>query len=132
MAGLSPYYIAAAGTPGSLAAMATHEALPWFNAVTTANTPWVNRVAARIALTYGTYRPVRSVHRILCPTLYCIGEQDQRLAPAKLAQTAAARTPAAEVEAYPCDHFGMYTGELWERVVADQTAFLVRHLEPAY
>ena len=57
LAGLSPYYIRAAGEPGSLAAMATHEALPWFTEVTPANTTWVNQVAARIALTYGTYRP---------------------------------------------------------------------------
>ena len=129
--GLSPFYIAAAGAPGSLAAMATHEALPWFNAVTPAKTTWVNKVAARIALAYGTYRPIKGVHRILCPTLYCIGEHDQRLAPAKLAHAAATRTPASEVKVYPCDHFGLYSGPLWERAVADQTAFLVRHLDPA-
>jgi dienelactone hydrolase len=126
--GRSPFYIAAAGEPGTWSAMATPEALPWFNEVTPTNSTWVNRVCARIALFYGTYRPIAGVRKIRCPTLYCIGEQDLHLAPQHLAHEAAARTPKAEVRTYPCGHFGLYTGPLWERAVADQTDFLVRHL----
>jgi len=128
LVGLSPFYIAAAGRPGTLSVMATPEALPWFETVTPANSSWVNRVCARIALVYGTYRPISGVHKIKCPSLYCIGEKDTHLAPAYLALEAANRTPAAEVKTYPCDHFGLYTGALWERAIADQTDFLVRHL----
>jgi len=128
LVGLSPFYIAAAGQPGSWSAMASPEALPWFDSVTPADSTWVNRICARIALHYGTYRPIAGVHKIKCPTLYCIGELDTHLAPARLAHEAASRTPRAEVETYPCGHFGLYTGSLWERAVADQTDFLVRHL----
>jgi pimeloyl-ACP methyl ester carboxylesterase len=108
--------------------MASSDAMPWFDEVTPANSTWVNQVAARIALAYGAYRPIAGVHKIRCPTLYCIGEQDRHLAPAYLAREAATRTPTAEVKTYPCSHFGLYTGPLWERAVVDQTDFLVRHL----
>jgi pimeloyl-ACP methyl ester carboxylesterase len=128
LVGLSPFYIAAAGPPGSWSAMAAPDALPWFQSVTPAGSKWANRVCARIALLYGTYRPIAGVGKIKCPTLYCIGEQDKHLAPAYLAHEAASRTPRAEVKTYPCGHFGLYTGALWERAVADQTEFLVRHL----
>jgi len=127
--GLSPFYIAAAGSPGTLSAMSTPDALSWFESVTPENSTWVNRVCARIALQYGTYRPIAGVQKIQCPTLYCIGEEDVHLAPAYLATEAARRTPHAEVKTYPCGHFGLYTGPLWERAVADQTDFLVRHLD---
>ena len=126
--GLSPFYIAAAGDPGSWSAMAAPDALPWFQSVTPEGSTWVNRVCARIALLYGTYRPIAGVRRIECPTLYCIGEHDLHLAPAHLAHTAAGRTPQAEVKTYPCGHFGLYTGPLWEEAVADQTKFLARNL----
>jgi pimeloyl-ACP methyl ester carboxylesterase len=130
LVGLSPFYIAAAGRPGSWSAMATPEALPWFESVTPARSTWVNRVCARIALAYGMYRPIAGVRKIKCPTLYCIGEEDQHLAPARLSHEAARRTPRAEVKSYPCGHFGIYTGPLWERAVADQAEFLARHLLP--
>lgn len=128
--GLSPFYIPAAGEPGTWAAMATPEATPWFESVTPAGSTWVNRVCARIALLYGTYRPITGVRRIMCPTLYCIGERDMHLAPAHLAHEAASRTPCAEVKTYPCGHFGLYTGPLWDEAVADQIDFLARHLLP--
>jgi len=128
LVGLSPFYIAAAGRPGTWSAMATPDALSWFESVTPEKSNWVNKVCARIALHYGTYRPITGVRKIQCPTLYCIGEEDVHLAPAHLAHQAAARTPRAEVKTYPCGHFGLYAGPLWERAIADQTDFLVRHL----
>jgi fermentation-respiration switch protein FrsA (DUF1100 family) len=128
LVGLPPFYIAAAGRPGSLSAMSTPDALSWFESVTPEASTWVNRVCARIALQYGMYRPIAGVRKIQCPALYCIGEEDVHLAPAHLAAEAARRTPRAEVRRYPCGHFGLYTGPLWERAVADQTAFLLSHL----
>ncbi|CAG2141549.1 Quorum-quenching protein AidA [Cupriavidus yeoncheonensis] len=130
LVGMSPFYIAATGRPGTWSAMATPEALSWFESVTPDKSTWVNQVCARIALRYGTYRPIAGVRKIQCPTLYCIGEEDVHLAPAGLAHEAASRTPRAEVKTYPCGHFGLYMGPLWERAVADQTDFLVRHLHP--
>ena len=38
------------------------------------------------------------------------------------------RAPLAEVKRYPIGHFDIYLGEWHERAVADQVAFLTRHL----
>jgi hypothetical protein len=40
----------------------------------------------------------------------------------------AAGAPRGELVRYPIAHFDIYTGEWFERAVADQTEFLVHHL----
>jgi pimeloyl-ACP methyl ester carboxylesterase len=65
--------------------------------------------------------------RIGCPVLFCLCDGDS-LAPAKRSATLAAKAPRAEIKRYPVGHFEIYIGEPFERAVADQTEFLVRHL----
>ncbi len=48
--------------------------------------------------------------------------------PAWPAAKAGERAPLGEVRHYDCGHFDVYTGDDFERVVADQVAFLERHL----
>jgi dienelactone hydrolase len=127
--GREPYRIPAAGPPGSLAVMATADAVAGFARVTPPASTWRNDVCARIVLSIGTYRPGRDSGKIPCPVLYTVAEQD-RLTPARFAHDAARHAPRAEVNVYPCGHFDVYVPPLWETVVADQTAFLVRHLKP--
>ena len=129
LVGLEPYRVPAVGAPGTLAALATPDAVPGFANMTPPDSTWRNEVCARIFLSAGTYRPGLSASRICCPILYTIGEQDL-VTPASLAHAAARRAPRAEVRSYPCGHFDVYVGSLWEKVVADQTEFLVRHLKP--
>jgi hypothetical protein len=51
------------------------------------------------------------------------------VAPVKAAQDAAWRaTGRAEVRTYPIGHFDIYTGEPFERAIADQLHFLRRHV----
>jgi hypothetical protein len=51
------------------------------------------------------------------------------VAPVKAAQQAAWRaTGRGEVRTYPIGHFDIYTGEPFERAIADQLHFLRRHL----
>lgn len=127
--GRQPYYIGAVGARGDLAVMVTPDAVPGFANVTPAGSSWRNEVSARIALTVGAYRPGAAASTIRCPILYIISEQDL-ITPARFAYDAARRAPRAEVKTYPCGHFDVYVSPLWEKVVADQTEFLVRHLRP--
>lgn len=127
--GMQPYLIPAVGAPGTLAAMTTPDAVAGFANMNPAGSTWRNEVCARIALSVATYRPGTAAARILCPILFTIGEQDL-LTPARFAHDAARRAPRAEVKAYACGHFDVYVTPLWEKVVADQTEFLVRHLGP--
>lgn len=126
--GGKPYRIAAVGMPGSLAIMTSPDAVPGFAAMTPKGASWRNEVCARIVLTVGSYRPGMAASRIRCPILYAIAENDV-LAPARLARAAARRAPRAEVKTYDAGHFDPYVAPLWEKVVADETEFLLRHLK---
>ena len=124
-----PYYIAAAGAPGSTAVMTTPDSLTGMQAlVPSGSTSWENRVAARIALRVGIYRPGLAASRLPCPALFCICDQDS-LAPAERTAALAARGPRNEIKRYPVGHFEIYLGDTWEQAVSDQTEFLTRHLE---
>jgi fermentation-respiration switch protein FrsA (DUF1100 family) len=125
--GHPPLYIPAIGAPGSLAVMTTPDSKPGFEALLPAETRWENRVAARVALRIGTYRPGRLARRVACPALFCVCDEDS-LAPATKTINHVSAAPRGEIKRYPIGHFDIYVGEWWERAVADETEFLVRSL----
>jgi dienelactone hydrolase len=127
LAGRPPHMIPSVGPPGSKAVMNSPDAEPGFRALNPPGLAWPNEAAARVALRVGSYRPTRKVARVRCPILFALADDDV-VTPPDLAAKAAARAPRAEVRHYPGGHFDPYVGELFERVVADQTEFLVRHL----
>jgi pimeloyl-ACP methyl ester carboxylesterase len=127
LAGRPPHYIPAVGPPGSFAVMTSPDAVPGFAALTPPETLWQNRVAARIGLRVGLYRPGRAAARLACPALFCVCDRDV-LTPAAQTLKYAATAPRGEVKRYPVGHFEIYVGEAWEQVVADQTEFLRRSL----
>jgi pimeloyl-ACP methyl ester carboxylesterase len=129
LAGRPPYYIPAVGPPGTFAVMSTPDSGPGFAALTSADTGWVNRVAARVSLRVGLYRPGRAAARIACPVLFCVCDHDS-VAPAGRTLKWAATAPRGEVKRYPVGHFEIYVGQPFERAVADQSEFLVRVLAP--
>jgi pimeloyl-ACP methyl ester carboxylesterase len=88
---------------------------------------WRNRVSARWLLGR-PYQPVRHAAKLHCPWLVCVGEADQVARPGP-AIAAARRAPFGELRTYPAvDHFDIYDGPQHEAVVADEIAFLQRHL----
>jgi pimeloyl-ACP methyl ester carboxylesterase len=90
---------------------------------------WRNRVSARWLLGR-PYRPARHAAGLHCPWLVCVGEADRVARPGP-AIAAAKRAPQGELRTYPgVDHFDIYEGPAHEAVVADQLAFLSRHLRP--
>ncbi len=124
--GREPVMVAVVGAPGTVAAMSTPDAEPGFRAI--AGPSWRNEVAARIALSVGTYRPGLQAERLPCPILVQTGDRDA-IAPAEAAHEAAFRaTGRAEVRTYPLGHFDVCTGDAFERAVADQLHFLLRHV----
>lgn len=127
LAGRPPHMVASVGPPGSAAVMNSPDAEPGFRALNPPGLTWPNEAAARITLSVGTYRPTRKVGRIRCPILFVLAEGDV-VTPPDLAAKAAARAPRADVRHYPGGHFDPYVGDAFERVVADETEFLLRHL----
>jgi fermentation-respiration switch protein FrsA (DUF1100 family) len=125
--GRPPYYVPVVGEPGSLAVMNTPDSKPGIEVLVPADTRWENRVAARILLRVGSYRPGRQAARISCPVLVCVCEKDA-VAPAARTRKLVSRARSAEIKRYPVGHFDIYVGEPFEQAVADQVDFLRRHL----
>jgi|SRR5881394_660601 len=100
----------------------------WRHVVATGeDSRWRNRVSARWLLSR-PYRPGRHAATLHCPWLVCVGEAD-RVAKPGPAIEAARRAPLGELRTYPgVDHFDIYDGPQHEAVVADEIAFLRRHL----
>jgi alpha-beta hydrolase superfamily lysophospholipase len=88
---------------------------------------WRNRVSSRWLLR-PPFRPARHAAGLHCPWLLCVGEADRVARPGP-AIAAARRAPLGELRTYPgVDHFDVYDGAEFEAVVADEVAFLRRHL----
>jgi len=72
--------------------------------------------------------PGRAWPHWYCPWLVCVGEADRVARPGP-AIAAARRAPFGELRTYAgVDHFDIYDGPQHEAVVADEIAFLRRHL----
>lgn len=128
--GRAPVQVTTAGAPGSLALMNAPDVVPGYLALVPDGAEVVNHVAARVALQVPRERPGRALARLRCPVLLCVCDHDS-VAPAPATLRHAARCPQAQVEAYPIGHFDIYLGEAFERAVADQLAFLARHVPVA-
>ena len=125
--GREPYRLPIVGAPGSTAAMTSPDALPGYSALFADGDEWENWVAGRVALRVGLYRPGRHAAAIDCPWLVQVCTNDA-VTPARPAVAAAARAPRSQVCRYEAGHFDIYRGELFERAVGDQVAFLERVL----
>ncbi|MFL5781620.1 MAG: alpha/beta hydrolase [Thermoleophilaceae bacterium] len=129
--GRPPHMIPSVGPPGSVAVMTTPDADPGFHALDPAVSTWRNETAARVCLAVAGYRPIRRAAHIACPILFQIAADDA-ITPPQYAEAAARHAPRSEVRRYAgAGHFDPYVGELFERVVSDQIAFLARHLQSA-
>jgi pimeloyl-ACP methyl ester carboxylesterase len=125
--GRGPRYVPIVGPPRSPAVMSSPDAEPGFRALFPEGYPLRNEVPARTVLQVSRYRPGRAASEITCPLLVCVVDRDA-VTPPGPARRAAALAPRSEVRRYDAAHFDIYVGELFERAVADQVAFLHRHV----
>jgi pimeloyl-ACP methyl ester carboxylesterase len=128
--GRPPVMVPTAGKPGKVALMNTPDAYAGYLKLIPEGVAAPNEVAARIGLRFIAYRPGRLATKISCPILFCVCETDS-VAPAGATLRYAAKAPRGEVRTYPEGHFAIYVDDALERVVADQLAFLDKHLNPA-
>ncbi|OBI83808.1 alpha/beta hydrolase [Mycobacterium sp. 1245805.9] len=126
--GRSPVMVPAAGQPGEVALMNAPDVYPGYMRLVPEGQTVPNEVAARFALKVAAYRPGRLAAKVACPILFCVCEADS-VAPPVPTLRYAAKAPRGEVRMYQEGHFEIYVGDAFERVVADQLAFLDRHLK---
>lgn len=128
LAGRSPVLVPTVGKPGEVAVMTAADAYEGYLRLVPEGVELRNEIAARIALRVLTYRPGRLAAKVRCPILFCVCETDS-VAPAGPTLRYAAKAPRGEVKVYPEGHFAIYVDGAFERAVADQIAFLDRHLK---
>jgi dienelactone hydrolase len=121
-----PVMVKLAGEPGEVALMSAPDVMPGFSALVPEGFELHNEVAARIGLEILRYRPGRRAPRVTCPLHVTVCGKDS-VAPARSATRYLNKAPRAEVVHRPIGHFEVYTQE-FEGVVADQVAFLLRHV----
>ena len=126
--GAQPFYLPIVGPPGSLAAMHGPDDEPGYLALMPKEpVPWENKINAAMVFRVGSYHPVSRASKVRCPVLFCVCDGDTVVRP-ETSFEAARRTPRSEVRHYPCGHFGIYLGEMFEQTVKDQIEFLRVHL----
>lgn len=127
LTGRPPVMVPIAAKPGELGMMNAHDALPGYLALMPKGMTFTNHVAARVLPEVLSYRPGRSVAKVACPILFCVSDTDTVTPPAQTLRFAR-KAPRGEIKRYAAGHFDFYTGETFERLVADQTEFLTRHM----
>ena len=126
--GREPRLIPIVGPPGSMAAMTTPDAEPGYRSLYDEGFEWRNEFTPRAVMTLPLNSPGRRAAEIECPTLVLVCSDDA-ITPPGPAIEAAAAAPKGELIVYAgLGHFDIYRGEPFERTLADQTAFLERHL----
>jgi pimeloyl-ACP methyl ester carboxylesterase len=124
--GRPAHHLPLVGAPGSTAVMTSPGALDGYTAL--AGPTWRNEVCARVALEVAFNRPVRWASRLRMPLLVQVGDHDSVAPPAAARRAAARAGRFGEVRRYPVDHFDVYDGPAQQQALADQVAFLGRHL----
>jgi hypothetical protein len=126
--GRPPYLIPLVADPGTVAAFTDPEARAALATLASAAPSWGNAFAARAILALLRYRPGALADRVSMPLLVCIAERDTA-GSVTLAVRAAERAPRGALRRYPVGHFAVYLGEVRDRLIADETAFLRSHLQ---
>ncbi len=120
-----PFYSPVIGRPGDFAAMSSEECWDGWFAMVPEGSSWENKVLSRIFLKLALFSPIRNAHRITAPTLVIAGKHDTVTPPDAAAETAK-RIPKGEFHLLDCNHFEVYKGEMFNKVIALEIEFLKR------
>lgn len=124
--GLSPHKIPIVGRPGSIAMLTTPDAYDGYGKLVPEN--FINEACARIILRGDKYRPIKQAHKVRCPVLLQICDNDSIIPKSAAEETEKNLGKYAEVKYYPIGHFDIYIGDNFEKAVSDQLDFFKEHL----
>lgn len=122
-----PRLVRVFGDPGDIAVFTSPHDKAIIDELATHAPEWRNAVAARMLFPLMRYKPRIAASRLTMPVLVCIAEQETAASPA-LTLDMVSQIPQAEIRRYPIGHFDAYSGEWFERIVAEQISFLRAHL----
>jgi fermentation-respiration switch protein FrsA (DUF1100 family) len=128
MRGKPPLLIPVSAPAGEYAVLADPHVWQSIPVVVPEDSTWRNEVAARIALRLAFHRPGLHARHLHCALLVQVLDGETVLSK-RAAERAAKRSPRGELRHYAgLNHFDIYAGEGFERVVADQLSFLEQHV----
>lgn len=128
--GREPYYVPIWGDyPEELPALPTPGSKEGHGAVAgdAADDPRVNRCTPRAFITFRLYRPVANARKVDRPTLVVQGAHDL-IAPRSAISATVDRLRDVRWMTVDADHFGAFSGDVFEEVVEAEGEFLERHL----
>ncbi|WP_375490667.1 alpha/beta hydrolase [uncultured Jatrophihabitans sp.] len=122
----APVTVPIVGDPDSAAVISAPGATKGYGAI--AGATFRNEMCARGILRIPANRPVRMAARVSCPAFVVVAEQDN-IAPVKSVHEVIAKLgDKAQVLSFPCSHFDIYVGDVFEKSVGEQADFLRRTL----
>lgn len=127
----TPVRVALAGARSQAALMTAPGAATGYYALVPDDMVLPDQVTARVGLRIPLYYPGRAAAVLAMPSLFCVCLQDQ-VAPAKTTLWHVRKARHGQIQRYDTDHFDIYAGEWFERVVSDQIAFLQSHIPVAH
>lgn len=127
MRGAAPRYVSIVGEPGSLAAVTTPGALDGWYSTVPAGATFDNRIAAADVVGIAMTSAKHDAAKIAAPLLVCVSTRETLMNPRHAADVGH-RAPHGVVRHYDGDHFQIYHPPLLGQLLADQTRFLVEHL----
>jgi dienelactone hydrolase len=130
-AGREPVRVPVAARPGEVGLMSAADVsegvLELLEASGLTEAEYRSQVPARIGLAVPFARPGRRAKDLTKPALFCVCDRDT-VAPAPATLRHAATAPRGEIRRYDAGHFDIYIGDAFDRVIADQLAFLRKHV----
>lgn len=125
--GASPTMMPLVALPGQRGALALDGAYESYTSI--AGPTWRNEIDAAVGMEIGAIRTTAAAKRMRARLLVQIADFDRYVPAESVAKTAV--HGRGEVHHYPCDHFDVWPGHEWyDRVAADQVAFLTRVFAP--
>lgn len=125
-----PVMVPAYGDPGSTALMTAPDCVAGIEAIVPAGDDIRSDITARFGLDILRYFPGRHARKIQSPAHFAVCENDT-LAPPDPTLRHVRKAPKGEVRMQPGGHFDIYVGDAFEHNVAEQLAFLARHVPTA-
>lgn len=110
------------GAPGTLAAITSADGLDGYKLIM--GPTFENRMLARGILPIMANRPVAVASKLRMPVLLVLAERDTIAPPSAVRKVAERVRGPVTVEAMDVAHFDIYRGEVFEKLVAAQVAFL--------
>ena len=122
--GAEPYRIPVVAAGGQTAPMSQPGSYEGYLDLFSGPGEFRNEYCARVGLGLGFYSPLRSAPGLDCPLLVLTCGADAVTPPAPARRMADRAPLGRNIEYEGAGHFEIYVGELFERTIADQIAFL--------